>query len=34
MEPDLNGLHGAVFSGDLEKIKCLLADGANMNGKG
>ena len=34
MEPDLNGLHEAAFSGDIEKIKSLLADGADANGKG
>ena len=34
MESDLNGLYEAAFIGDSEKIKSLLADGADVNGKG
>lgn len=33
MEPDLNDLNEAAFSGDIEKIKSLLANGAGVNGK-
>jgi ankyrin repeat protein len=34
MDADLNGLNEAAFSGDIEKVQSLLADGADVNGKG
>ena len=33
-ESDLNGFYEAAFSGDIEEIKSLLADGADANRKG